>query len=52
MQPIGNYVLVGVATPDGYVTAEEVPFIVKDTGEIQTGEGMGIGNMVPSFSHS
>lgn len=38
MLPIGNYVLVEVAPPDGYVTAEEVPFTVKDTGEVQTVE--------------
>ena len=35
MLPIGDYVLVEVATPDGYVTAEEIPFTVKDTGEVQ-----------------
>ena len=35
MLPVGNYVLVEVGTPGGYVTAENVFFIVQDTGELQ-----------------
>lgn len=34
--PIGNYRLREETAPDGYVVAEEVPFTVEDTGEIQT----------------
>jgi len=33
--PVGEYTLVEVSTPDGYVTAEEIKFEVLDTGEIQ-----------------
>lgn len=34
--PVGNYRLREETAPDGYVVAEEVPFTVEDTGEIQT----------------
>ncbi len=33
--PAGDYVLREEKAPDGYVTAEDIPFTVKDTGEIQ-----------------
>jgi uncharacterized surface anchored protein len=33
--PPGDYVLIEVSAPDGYEIAEEVPFTVLETGEIQ-----------------
>lgn len=33
--PIGEYVLVEVTAPDGYLVAEEVRFTLKATGEVQ-----------------
>lgn len=33
--PIGDYVLVEESAPEGYLVAEEVPFTVKDSGEVQ-----------------
>ncbi len=33
--PVGDYVLHEETAPDGYVTAEDIPFTVEDTGEIQ-----------------
>ena len=35
MLPIGEYTLHEEAAPEGYLTAEDVPFEVRDTGEIQ-----------------
>ncbi len=35
MLPIGEYTLHEESAPDGYLTAEDVKFEVKDTGEIQ-----------------
>ena len=35
MLPIGKYVLREEAAPSGYLIAEDIPFEVKDTGEIQ-----------------
>lgn len=34
--PVGDYTLVEETAPDGYTVAEEVPFTVTETGEIQT----------------
>ncbi|WP_195268334.1 SpaA isopeptide-forming pilin-related protein [Eubacterium sp. 1001713B170207_170306_E7] len=36
--PVGDYTLVEETAPDGYTVAEEVPFTVTETGEIQTVE--------------
>jgi len=36
--PVGKYILVETSVPEGYVTAEEIPFTVRDTGEIQSVE--------------
>ena len=36
--PAGNYVLIEVVAPDGYIKAENVPFTVNAVGEIQTVE--------------
>lgn len=33
--PVGSYTLVETAAPDGYVTAEKIPFEVSDTGAVQ-----------------
>ena len=33
--PVGEYTLVEIQAPDGYLIAEDVKFIVKETGEIQ-----------------
>lgn len=33
--PIGTYILHEVTTPDGYLTAEDVTFIISDTAELQ-----------------
>ncbi len=33
--PVGDYTLVEETAPDGYTVAEEVPFTVTETGEIQ-----------------
>ena len=33
--PIGEYTLHEEAAPEGYLTAEDVPFEVRNTGEIQ-----------------
>ena len=35
MLPVGDYVLHEETAPDGYATAEDIPFAVKDTGEVQ-----------------
>ena len=35
MLPVGKYILHEEAAPEGYQTAEDVAFEVKDTGEIQ-----------------
>ncbi|WP_434309439.1 MSCRAMM family protein [Hominifimenecus sp. rT4P-3] len=33
--PVGEYILVEISAPEGYLLAEEVRFLVEDTGEVQ-----------------